>query len=1005
MKKKSILNIISVFIIIVPLFCLTSARISSAQPCYNYCYNSPESACYDLCYNEDPACDICVNNTCVPATCGCDDGACETFCNNHWQTTGYSSAQDCICSGCYENMECDYLYDQCKSCDQRCSDDCSGNCSGSCDSSCDAQCADDPDYVACYASCYETCYPSCNDPCYDQCYNNNCADSDFDGVPNGSDNCPDTVNPGQEDWDGDGLGDACDNCRFTSNGPLRGTCTGASEFNGAPCNSNGDCGQDGFCSMNQEDADGDGMGDACDPCPEMAVNTDIDNDCIPDSIDNCPYDYNPDQADSNGNGIGDVCEYSGIWFVDSRYSLPGNPVRNGKSWGQAFQYIQNAIDAAAVNDEIWVKQGTHFLIYSPALYNPIKVNKIVSIYGGFAGGETLRDQRNWKTNITIVDGDHNYNLRNLFFVTANATIDGITLKRGNAFKTNPPDYTGYRGGGMYINNCSPTIINCTFTQNKAKYEGGGIYIFYGYPTIKNCTFSDNTALGDGTGSGYGGGGIYAFSGASQLYRSTIDSCVFNNNSATLGGGIGMRYPKGSVIRNCVFSGNSSSAGAGYYIFAGRVDITNCTFSGNKNSAAVYFDFTDSGCTVTNCILWGDTGASPKEIRTVSSTVSVSHSNVDQDGYADSNGNIRQNPLFLGSADYHVTAASPCINAGSNSAPSLPAKDLDGNNRILCGIVDMGAYEYNDTDCDGVTDVEESGPAGNNPNYDGNGDTVPDSQQGIAASTHTADGQQYVTIASPDGTSLSNVAAINNPSPTDAPEDVPFPYGFFSYSVSGLAAGAATTVTVYLPPGAPPVTTYYKYGPETGNTTPHWYEFMYDGLTQTGAEINGNIITLHFVDGKRGDADLTANGTIVDPGAPGITQAPPITTTTTTSPATTVTPTTTTTITPTAIELATFVANAGDKKVTLIWKTETETDNAGFNLYRADSQNRKYSKINSSLIPAHGSSTQGASYEFVDTGVRNRKTYYYKLEDIDLNGKSTMYGPVSAMPRLIYWIGK
>ena len=43
--------------------------------------------------------------------------------------------------------------------------------------------------------------------------------------------------------------------------------------------------------------------------------------------------------------------------------------------------------------------------------------------------------------------------------------------------------------------------------------------------------------------------------------------------------------------------------------------------------------------------------------------------------------------------------------------------------------------------------------------------------------------------------------------------------------------------------------------------------MFDSLTNTGAVINGNIITLHFVDGLRGDDDLTANGTIVEPGGP------------------------------------------------------------------------------------------------------------------------------------------
>ena len=68
---------------------------------------------------------------------------------------------------------------------------------------------------------------------------------------------------------------------------------------------------------------------------------------------------------------------------------------------------------------------------------------------------------------------------------------------------------------------------------------------------------------------------------------------------------------------------------------------------------------------------------------------------------------------------------------------------------------------------------------------------------------------------------------------------------------------------------------------------------------------------------------------------------------------------------------------------------------------ATAENGEYIKINNSLIPAEGSSTQGASYEFIDSEVQNRKTYYYKLEDIDLNGTSTMHGPVSATPRLIF----
>ncbi len=72
----------------------------------------------------------------------------------------------------------------------------------------------------------------------------------------------------------------------------------------------------------------------------------------------------------------------------------------------------------------------------------------------------------------------------------------------------------------------------------------------------------------------------------------------------------------------------------------------------------------------------------------------------------------------------------------------------------------------------------------------------------------------------------------------------------------------------LPAGTDP-TTYWKYGATPADAIPHWYEFMYDTATETGAEIDGNIVTLHFVDGKRGDDVLLQDGMIIDVGAPGI----------------------------------------------------------------------------------------------------------------------------------------
>jgi len=107
-----------------------------------------------------------------------------------------------------------------------------------------------------------------------------------------------------------------------------------------------------------------------------------------------------------------------------------------------------------------------------------------------------------------------------------------------------------------------------------------------------------------------------------------------------------------------------------------------------------------------------------------------------------------------------------------------------------------------------------------------------------------------------------------------------------------------------------------------------------------------------------------------------------------------------TSTPTNIELSALDATPSDKQVILKWKTESETDNAGFNVWRAEG----FIKVNNALIPALGSPTLSSEYDFVDQWVLNGKRYFYLLEDIDTNGISTFHGPVKATPRWIYGVG-
>jgi len=129
-------------------------------------------------------------------------------------------------------------------------------------------------------------------------------DTDGDGIPDSTDNCPETPNEDQADLDEDGVGNVCDNC---------------------PDDSNDD----------QADLDEDGVGNVCD---------------------NCPDDSNDDQADLDGDGVGDVCDPDidgdGVDNDDDKYPESINDptvIIDGCDSGVANQFFS---DGASMSDLI-----------------------------------------------------------------------------------------------------------------------------------------------------------------------------------------------------------------------------------------------------------------------------------------------------------------------------------------------------------------------------------------------------------------------------------------------------------------------------------------------------------------------------------------------------------------------------------------------------------------------------------------------------------------------------
>ncbi len=96
-----------------------------------------------------------------------------------------------------------------------------------------------------------------------------------------------------------------------------------------------------------------------------------------------------------------------------------------------------------------------------------------------------------------------------------------------------------------------------------------------------------------------------------------------------------------------------------------------------------------------------------------------------------------------------------------------------------------------------------------------------------------------------------------------------------------------------------------------------------------------------------------------------------------------------------VELNSFAATVSDGNITLKWATESEVDNLGFHVYRATAKDGVYDRITPILIQGAGNSSTRNEYIFTDSNIVNGVTYWYKLEDVAYDGRTTTHGPIAA----------
>ena len=97
--------------------------------------------------------------------------------------------------------------------------------------------------------------------------------------------------------------------------------------------------------------------------------------------------------------------------------------------------------------------------------------------------------------------------------------------------------------------------------------------------------------------------------------------------------------------------------------------------------------------------------------------------------------------------------------------------------------------------------------------------------------------------------------------------------------------------------------------------------------------------------------------------------------------------------PTVVTLVSFTATSTLRTAHIRWETATEIDSVGFNIWRSEGDTGRYTKINDSLLSSEGGVTWGAEYSYNDTDIVPGRTYSYQLEDVEIDGTSTLHGPV------------
>lgn len=427
----------------------------------------------------------------------------------------------------------------------------------------------------------------------------------------------------------------------------------------------------------------------------------------------------------------------------TRYHVAMNAsgTASGLSWENAFTSLQEALSIVIPGDEIWVAAGQYKPTSGTSRTISFQLRSGVNMFGGFAGTETSLNERDIAANPTVLNGDigepgtstdNSHSVVTADLLTIPTVLDGFRIMNGYSGSG-----SGYNGGGMRVTNTLAgrlTVRNCALVNNYSGTYGGGIYLGTAKLTLENCDLINNSAGtgGDGgailNGNNNGGESSVLIIRDSRFTNNAarrgaclfnnigydtllIERSIFTNNTSeisilTFDGFNEARVLNSYIIGNTV---NGSSENVLYVNASSEMDrfsMINCTVAHNYNvySGSLQEEIIkvlDTQHVIQNSIIHGNTAYNGRQ---ASTNVVITNSIV-QGGHSNGTDIIDLDPQFAApytgtptnfdasAFDYHPLSSSPAINVGDNDLVAATSLfDLDGEERIQGGVVDLGCYE-------------------------------------------------------------------------------------------------------------------------------------------------------------------------------------------------------------------------------------------------------------------------------------------------------------------------